>query len=53
MNKDSIINEGLVKRPFEATIISDELRARVQYFQKLLNQKRKLRATRKIIIKRN
>lgn len=40
MNKEIIIREGLVTRPFEAKLISDELRARVKYFQKLLSQKR-------------
>lgn len=40
MNKEDIIKEGIVTRPFEVRIISDELRARVLYFQNLLHEKR-------------
>lgn len=35
-----IVRESIVKRPFEARLISDELRAKVKYFQELLEQKR-------------
>lgn len=40
MNNETIIRECVVQRPFEARIISNELRDRVQYFKNLLNQKR-------------
>lgn len=40
MNPQTKISEGLVTRPFEARLISDELRAKVIYFQKYLNLKR-------------
>lgn len=41
MNKEVIIKQGTVTRPFEARIVSEELRERVQFFQKLLTQKSK------------
>lgn len=48
MNKEQIIQQGKVLRPFEARIVSDELRDRVIYFQNLLNQKRFYSKIRKI-----
>lgn len=40
MNKENIIREGIITRPFEVRAVSDELRARVLYFQNLLQEKR-------------
>lgn len=40
IDKEFILKQGRVLRPFEARIISDELRDRVQKFQKLLQEKR-------------
>lgn len=39
MNGKIIQREGQVTRPFEARLISNELRVRVLYFQKLLREK--------------
>lgn len=41
MNKEAIIiRQGLVIKPFEARLASEELKARVKFFQKILNQSR-------------
>lgn len=49
MNREIILKEGQVKRPFEARIISNELRARVEFFRNLLKNKNlKPRLSRKI-----
>lgn len=50
MNKETIISEGLFIKPFEARVIDDKLRAKVQYFQKLLIQQRKNKSIKKIKI---
>lgn len=39
-NSETILRQGIVVRPFEARVVSDELRARVQHFQNLLHKKR-------------
>lgn len=39
MSKDTKVREGLVIKPFEARIASNELKARVIFFQKYLKQK--------------
>lgn len=39
MNTETIIRQGLVTRPFEARLASEELRAKVKYFQKILSLK--------------
>lgn len=41
MNREPILREGTVIRPFEARIISEELRERVQIFKRILEQKTK------------
>lgn len=48
MNNEVTIKQNIVQRPFEARLISDELRARVIYFQKLLNKKRSKSTVEKI-----
>lgn len=40
MNREVILRESPVTRPFEARLISNELRSKVIYFQKLLTEKR-------------
>lgn len=51
MNKEIIISEGLIIKPFEARVADDKLRAKVQYFQKLLKQQQKIKLVRKIKIR--
>lgn len=51
MDIEIIISQGLVVKPFEARPASAELRARVQYFQRILNQKRKNRLIKRFKIK--
>lgn len=48
MDREAIIKQGLVVRPFEARLIDDELRAKVEYFKKLLTQKRQKKLFRKL-----
>lgn len=49
MNREIILKEGQVKRPFEAGIISNELRERVEFFRNLLKNKNlKSKLSRKI-----
>lgn len=40
MDIEFIISENKIVRPFESRVISEQLRAKVKYFQKLLAQKR-------------
>lgn len=51
MDIEIIIRQGSVVRPFEARPASAELRARVLYFQRILNQKRKSKLIKKFKIK--
>lgn len=39
INEELILRQGQVVRPFEARLISEELRARVEYFKLLLEKK--------------
>lgn len=48
MNTEISHSEGLVTKPFEAKVASCELRIRVEYFKKLLSQKRVKKTIRKI-----
>lgn len=48
MNEEVILKEGLVKKPFEARLADEDLKARVQYFQKLLNLKHKNKTVKRI-----
>lgn len=43
MNREPILREGIVIRPFEARIISEELRERVQISKRILEQKQKIK----------
>lgn len=51
MDRNQILREGLVIKPFEARTISKELKLRVEYFQKLLKQKNNLESVRKTQIR--
>lgn len=44
MNKEVIHKEGIIVRPFEARLISEELRKRVQFFKAILDQERKIKS---------
>ena len=48
MNREIITREGLVKKPFEARVIDEDLRNRVIFFKKLLSQKRALKVNNKV-----
>lgn len=37
---ETIIKQGQVQRPFEARVVSNELRARVEKFKQILKEKR-------------
>lgn len=52
MDKETIIREGLVGKPFEARVIDEQLRARVLYFKQVLAQKNKSKFVKKIRIGR-
>lgn len=43
MNSDIIVRESLVVRPFEARTVSNELKARVLHFQKLLSKQKRIK----------
>lgn len=47
MDRETTIKQDLIVRPFEARLVDDKLRAKVEYFQKLLAQKREKKLFRK------
>lgn len=51
MDREAIIRQELVKKPFEARLIDEELRERVAFFKKLLNQTKKSKLKRLVITK--